>query len=299
MRVRAVVVLVVGLVGLGLTACEEGAGVERTAPTATAETEAVEGAFEYVALGDSYTAAPLVPTTDTMDVCFRSDGNYPHLVAAALPGSELADVSCSGAETSSITGSQSVGGETLPPQIEAVTAETDLVTIGIGGNDFGLFGSMALPCVRLADTDPRGAPCREANRGPSGDRLLAMVPRIRDNVRRVVEAVQERAPQATVVVVGYPRIAPPSGTCLGLLPLATGDYAYLGQLNRALSDAVLAAAEDAGAERVDVYAASRGHDVCSDDPWVNGITTDGERALALHPFAEEQQAVAELILERL
>jgi lysophospholipase L1-like esterase len=291
MRARAAVVLVSVVVGLsaGLTACEGGAGVE----------PGVEETIDYVALGDSYTAAPLVPTTDTKNVCFRSDGNYPHLVAAELPGARLTDVSCSGAETDSITGSQSIGGKTLPPQLEAVTEDTDLVTIGIGGNDFGLFGSMSLPCIRLAETDSDGAPCRDANRMAGGDRLMAIVPKIKANVRDVIEAVRDRAPDARVVVVDYPRLTPASGTCPDQLLLAAGDYAYVGRLNRALSDALRAAAEDAGVESVDVYAASRGHDVCSDDPWVNGITTDGARALALHPFAEQQQAVADLILEKL
>ena len=37
---------------------------------------------------------------------------------------------------------------------------------------------------------------------------------------------------------------------------------------------------------VDLYALSRGHEVCSDEPWVNGRETDQARALAFHPFAE-------------
>ena len=40
----------------------------------------------YVALGDSFTAAPYVPSTSLADGCFRSDGNYPQLVAAELGG---------------------------------------------------------------------------------------------------------------------------------------------------------------------------------------------------------------------
>lgn len=254
---------------------------------------------EYVALGDSYTAAPLVPTTDTGDTCFRSDGNYPHLVAAALEESRLTDVSCSGADSDSITGPQSIGGQTKPPQLDAVSASTDLVTIGIGGNDFGLFGAMSLGCFQVADRDPKGAPCRESNRTPGGDRLLELVPRIQARVGRVIELVGNRAPEATVVVVGYPQILPASGACPDRVPLARGDYAYVAEVNAALSDAVLAAADQAGAAAVDVYAASRGHDVCSEDPWVNGIATDAGKALALHPFATEQQAVAELILDEL
>jgi lysophospholipase L1-like esterase len=258
-----------------------------------------EESIDYVALGDSYTAAPLVPSTDTSDACFRSDGNYPHLLAAELPDVRLTDVSCSGADSGSITAAQSLGGHTVPPQLDAVSEDTDLVTIGIGGNDFGLFGSMSVGCLRLAQRDPDGAPCRDASRSGADDDLLGLAPRIQARVGRVIDAVRDRAPDATVVVVGYPRILPASGTCPELVPLAAGDYPYVAELNRALSDAVLAAAEESDVASVDVYAASRGHDVCSDQPWVNGIETDPGRALALHPFATEQRAVAELILQLL
>jgi lysophospholipase L1-like esterase len=256
--------------------------------------------IDYVALGDSYTAAPLVPSTDTSDSCLRSDGNYPHLLAAELPGVRLTDVSCSGADSAAISRPQQAGGQRKPPQLHAVSGDTDLVTIGIGGNDFGLFGSMALGCLRLAEADADGAPCRDAHRSSGGDDdLLARVPRIRAKVADVIASVRARAPEATVVVVDYPRILPASGTCPDRVPLAAGDYAYVGAVNRALSAAVRAAAAAAGVASVDVYAASRGHDVCSDQPWVNGISTDPGRALALHPFAVEQRAVAELILELL
>lgn len=261
--------------------------------------DAVDELIEYVALGDSYTAAPLVPDTDTSNACFRSDANYPHLLAAKLPQNQLTDVSCSGADTGSLTGPQAIGGQTKPPQLDALTAETDLVTLGIGGNDFGLFGSMSLQCFRLADSDPDGAPCRAANAGPDGDALLDLVPRIEAAVGDAIDEIRDRAPDATIVVVGYPRLLPASGTCPDRVPLAAGDYPYVTRVNKALSDAVLAAADEAGVASVNVYAASRGHDVCSDDPWVNGVQTDPDAALALHPFAAEQQAVADLILDQL
>jgi hypothetical protein len=47
---------------------------------------------------------------------------------------------------------------------------------------------------------------------------------------------------------------------------------------------------DAGVGWVDVYEASRGHDICSQTPWINGVTTDLTRANPLHPFPEEQAA---------
>jgi len=50
---------------------------------------------------------------------------------------------------------------------------------------------------------------------------------------------------------------------------------------------------------VDVWEPSAGHDICADDPWINGRATDPNRALAFHPFAAEQKAVAQLVLDAL
>src|SRR5688572_23797059 len=111
-RRRLGALLVAPLALAVLAGCSEGsAGLATPAPssatpTATTTTsvspsEAGSGAGagaakprfrRYVALGDSYTAAPLVPDTDTTNGCLRSTNNYPALVAAALPGTELVDV---------------------------------------------------------------------------------------------------------------------------------------------------------------------------------------------------------------
>src|ERR671918_2563183 len=58
----------------------------------------------YVALGDSYTAGPLIltPTGDPID-CGRSDHNYPSLVANEIEPAEFRDVSCGSAQTKHMT----------------------------------------------------------------------------------------------------------------------------------------------------------------------------------------------------
>jgi hypothetical protein len=70
------------------------------------------------------------------------------------------------------------------------------------------------------------------------------------------------------------------------------------QVEKRLRATLRAAAREAGADFVDLWGPSRGHEICSDDPWVNGGETDRSRALAYHPFAAEQQAVAELVEQR-
>ncbi len=285
---RAPAVLV-GLLLLGCGADEQSDPQPLAAPTYRT----------YVAMGDSYVAAPLVPRTDIADGCLRSDGNYPALLAEDLPGVRLVDVSCSGARTDSLTGPQQVRTGTRPPQLDALTADTDLVTVGIGGNDFGLFSTLVGTCMRLAPRDPQGAPCQAQSLRGGADQLLEQVAQVRDRIEDVVTQIRARSPQARVLAVGYPKLLPEEGTCPDRVGLAVGDYAYVDRVNKALTDAVRDGAIEAGAEYVDLYTASAGHDICSDDPWINGRTTFPAAALAYHPFAAEQAAVAEMILARL
>lgn len=253
---------------------------------------------KYVALGDSYTAAPLVPNTDVANGCFRSDHNYPSLVAERLDIPRLVDVSCSGARTGDLTHRQhTVGSATVRPQLAAVDRRTDLVTLGIGGNDFGLFETLVSTCTQLRRQDPAGSPCADALRARGVD-LVAKTRQIGSRVEAVVRIVRQRAPGATVVLVGYLRLAPSNGRCRDL-PFAAGDYAFGRRVSQALNAAIERAARRTGARFVDMYAASRGHDVCSSDPWVNGSRTVRGEALAYHPFAAGESAVAEELVKAL
>jgi hypothetical protein len=117
-------------------------------------------------------------------------------------------------------------------------------------------------------------------------------------VADVVRGVRKRSPGARIIVVGYPQIVPESGTC-DLLPLAAGDYALAREVNEGLADAVRHGAADANADYVDLWEPSAGHDICAAEPWINGRVTTVNVALAYHPLAVEQQAVAELVLSRI
>jgi lysophospholipase L1-like esterase len=294
-------VAVMVLLVLATAACT-GTGSRRAGPASDPSTEAGPRGplFEsYAALGDSFTAGPFIPVTALAGGCLRSSGDYPHLLARRLHIQHLRDVSCSGASTRDLAGPQHpYPDSTVPPQLDAVRPGTDLVTLGIGGNDFALFGTLVGTCSRLRAADPRGAPCAH-QLAASGRDPSAEVSRIRTRVAAAVRQVRRRAPSATVLLVGYPRLAPAHGTCPVRLPFAHGDYAEIRRVTLALNRALAAAARDAGAVFVDVYAASRGHDVCSAEPWVNGAHTDRAAALAYHPFAHGMVAVARLVSEAL
>ncbi|MDO9455575.1 SGNH/GDSL hydrolase family protein [Nocardioides sp.] len=235
---------------------------------------------QYVALGDSYAAAPGVPQTSGADGCFRSSSNYAQLVARKT-GLTVTDVTCSGATTESV----------LLTQVPEITAEAELVTVGIGGNDFDLFTRLISGCVGAAQADPEGSPCSDDLSAEVRDTL----PKISDNVGRVLDAVTAAAPQARVVVVGYPVLLPATGTCPDRIPLATGDYPLVNEVTRGLSAALRTQADRLGLDFLDLSGPSRGHDVCSAEPWINGAEVAPDGTIPFHPFGIEQQAVARRI----
>jgi lysophospholipase L1-like esterase len=281
---------------LALAGCDDGSADPVSSASAATSPFTSDSAYPtYVALGDSYSAAPGVPQTDLTTGCARSDHNYPALLGASLHSS-LVDVSCSGATTSDLVRPQQAGRGPVPPQLDALTPETTLVTLGIGGNDQQFFQSLVGSCIQIGLSQPGGAPCRQQMRSGSGEDLLAAkIHVIQRRVTAALRAVEQRSPRATVALVGYPQPVPAHGTC-SILPLAAGDYTYVRSLSVRLNAALRAAADRAGARFVDVMRASRGHDICAGaDAWVNGSQTDLSRAIAFHPFAVEQQAVARLV----
>jgi lysophospholipase L1-like esterase len=282
-RFRAVLLMCL-LSGLVLTGCSMSNG--------PGDASAGPKALSYVALGDSYVAAPLVPVTDVAKGCFRSSSNYPALVAKKL-GARLDDRSCGAARTKDFRRSQFPD---VPPQLSALKPGVDVVTVGIGGNDRGVFAQLVGRCPALRSSDPQGAPCREFMESTGRDTLLTALDRTEKTVTGLLREVHSRVPKAQVLVVGYPQIVAADNACPEL-PLASGDYAYAERVNFALTEMLNKAAQATGSTYVDVWTASKGHDICSEDPWVNGSVTNQQAAARYHPFAKEQVAVADLVVK--
>jgi hypothetical protein len=240
----------------------------------------------YVALGDSYTSGPFIPLMRLDPIgCARSTNNYPALLAATLHVRRFTDVSCGGADTTNMTKSQSVPlFGTNPPQFNALRPNTDLVTVGIGGNDDSVFGTVVGTCPGLRASDPHGAPCQAHFTVNGQDTLLADIADTQVKVTAVVQGIHQRSPHAKVLVIGYPRIAPATGTCPDVLPFADGDYKYLDSIERALNTAVANAAAAADATYVDTYGPSFGHDACAGShAWIQGQSLNLFAAAPYHP----------------
>ncbi|MEV8372135.1 SGNH/GDSL hydrolase family protein [Kribbella sp. NPDC056861] len=289
-----------------VAACTSVALVGLMSVTSTAQAAAPAFApvtfSRYVALGDSYTSAPLVPLPELLSLgCLRSINSYPKQLAAQLHVSSFVDASCGGADTTHMTQPQSTTLGTALPQFHALRSDTDLVTVGIGGNDFGVFGSIVGTCPGLRAGDPAGAPCKEHFTVGGKDTLAAKLVQTQARITEVVNGIKQRSPKAKIVLVGYPKIAPEKGFCPGILPFADGDYAYLYSIEQKLNQAVENAAKAGGAVYVDTFGPSTGHDACAPDgeAWIQGKDINLLRAANYHPRYEGQAGVASLTYKKL
>jgi lysophospholipase L1-like esterase len=255
----------------------------------------------YVALGDSYTSAPLVPpdTSGTPTLCARSGGNYPHLLAEQLR-LKLTDVSCAGATSKDVTEARS---EDIPAQIAAVKPDTGLVTVGIGGNDNNLFASVVTGCGARAPLILAGsaAPCRDA----FADKFADDINSDATNIREMLLQIHAAAPHARVLVVGYPMLLPRDAvgrtTCvLGGIPFSPQDMDFLDNVEQQLNRMLAEAAADTRSGFVDTYTPSRGHDMCQlpSVRWIEPLFP-AAHAAPLHPNAAGQAATARAVALRL
>jgi lysophospholipase L1-like esterase len=250
-------------------------------------------AADWVGLGDSYAAGPLIPNQELNPLgCLRSDHNFAHLAAAQL-GQSLRDVSCSGATTEDMTQSQDVTPGPNPPQFDALGTDTRTVTLQIGGNDIG-FTEIIENC---ASASPFGHPCQDRyvvnGHDTIADRIAATAPKL----AAVLQGIHARAPQARVFVVNYAAILPETGSgCWPTVPLAWADVPYLRSVERNLNAMLAQQAAANGATIVDDYTASIGHDACksSSTKWVEPLIPT-HAAAPFHPNARGEAGIAGVV----
>jgi lysophospholipase L1-like esterase len=266
---------------LAATGCSaDGASGDADAlPDPVVDTE-VTSTIDYVAMGDSFSAGPFIGTMRTdPEGCARSKDNYPAFLADWLDVASYTDVTCSAATTADFYAPMTLfNGGTTVPQIDAVSAETDLVTIGIGGNDFGIYDGL-ITCQRPDSVCPV-------------EQLGADARKVAGRIEQAVKRISKVAPDAEVYVVGYPDILPTEGTCnaVGASAEVLGPVTEVAGL---LNASLRRGAEAAGASYVDIEAVSEGHDVCAKGrAWVNGPRFRAGIAAPFHPKINGMRAVA-------
>ncbi len=265
-------------------------------PAVNADAGAEPAVTGYVAMGSSFAAGPGLGTRNPLspEPCAQSSENYPHLLALKR-GWDLTDVTCSGATTRTILEPEQNG---LPPQLDAVHLETQLVTITIGGNDVAYIGNlMAWSCGNAPERFPQtsGTPCGATPAQVSEDAWIGLEARMRSIVARV----HARAPQARVVFVDYVTVLPDAGACPKILPLTEEQLRQARETSRRLAALTEKVARDTGARLLKASELTRSHDVCSVDPWVNGLTfaaaPGAYNPASYHPKERAMAAIADAL----
>ncbi|MDN4641365.1 SGNH/GDSL hydrolase family protein [Agreia sp. PsM10] len=281
------------------------AGSMLTASVATAApapgVPEVTAGLDYVALGDSYSAGlGLAPATGLpVPQCGQSAVDFPHRLATAY-GLSLTDVSCSGATTDDVSVTSQYAG--VGPQITALSADTDIVTVTIGGNDLG-FQQIAASCLAagpdgpLVFANPPAQNCVSLYNAQVDLLAAKIATQVAPDLAITYAAIAAAAPNAEVFVVGYPGLFPdtiPEGGCFtdafstpNSFPFTTIDTAYLRSTEQKLDAAIQASAANAGFTYVPTFAGSAGHSACAaaGTPYINGVTLSetGAEAASLHP----------------
>ena len=203
----------------------------------------------YDALGDSYAAGAGVPP---YEACGRSGSAPAHLIDGRMRISLDDFVACSGAKTTD-----------MAAQLPALDASTKLVTLSIGGNDIGWSQAVGA-CIVYPEATCAGAV------GQSAAAVRNVLPPRLDGV---YAAISQRAPNAHVVVTGYPRLfSPEYGDYV--TPLGTVTVAEQRIMNEGadlLNSVMAAAAARHGFQFVDVTKRFLGHGVNAPDTWVGGV----------------------------
>lgn len=252
---------------------------------------------KYVALGDSFSAGegvePFISPSDS-NGCHRSERAYAKLLdeAPALNLDFQAFVACSGATTWHVQNGQN--GE--PPQLNALSTDTDIVTITIGGNDIG-FERFARACFV-------GLNCEESLEYQEAMATLGGIDSSLDGLFGAIDA--RIGPQTRVLVVGYPRMMPYGMDEFPNCLYMSGDERVAARtVTRGLNEALQSAVGRAGSQfefvdaDVNLYGVRTspfaGHELCSDDNYFNGISLPF--GYSFHPNRMGQTAYAELVKE--
>ena len=222
---------------------------------------------DYVALGDSFTAgtgAGAAERPEGVD-CWQSQRGYVDAVGKTGRVNLVANAACHGAVLfdDNPFHDEALYTPTVFEQLQGLikdgllTEETELVSITAGANDLG-FAYVLGQCAVSTEA------CNQALTSVTTESALGNL--TADLVATYV-AIQQAAPNATIVVLGYPLLFDPTSQ-FAPIPVAN-QFAINGAtlaLNELIANAVTLA--KVNAIYVDVTARFAGHAVNSADPWL-------------------------------
>lgn len=207
----------------------------------------------YVALGDSYSSG--VGTRSYIDdgtTCQRSTYAYPSLIAAQR-GYTLTFKACGGAKVADVTNTQ----------LSALSSTTNFVTISVGGNDAG-FSDVITECAQpgwMSDCD-----------GAIDQAQAYINNTLPASLGTLYTSIRSKAPNAKVVVVGYPRIFNGEDCNAGTW-FSPAEETRLNATADLLNSKTSTAAAAKGFSFANPTSKFVGHAVCDDVEWINGLSS--------------------------
>jgi lysophospholipase L1-like esterase len=146
-------------------------------------------------------------------------------------------------------------------QLGALSKATTLVTITVGGNDADFTGTVT---ACLTGTDD--ACVNAAFSSAWGSALV-----VPSNLESLYNDVKNRAPNARVIVMGYPRLIDGGTAGCGAITPGAAKRQWLNYAADQAVEGAKSAAGKAGVTFVDVRGGFAGHAACSATPWINGV----------------------------
>jgi lysophospholipase L1-like esterase len=229
----------------------------------------------YTALGDSYSSGVGTRTyLADSGSCYRSPLAFPVAVAQQL-GASLTFAACSGARVQDVYN-----------QLGSLDANTRLVTVSVGGNDAG-FVDVITRCALPWPWTCWGDITNAANV------IQSTLP---GRLDALYDTIRGRAPNATVLVVGYPRLFNGEECNIGAR-ISNGEQVELNRTADLLASTTAARAAAHGFGFVDPRTAYSGHAICDDVEWLNGLSNPIMESY--HPNRGGQTGYVPLVLSRL
>ena len=188
----------------------------------------------------------------------------------------FAFIACSGATIRNVDSGGDVQAGEPGTQLDQgeVAAETDLVTLTLGGND-AEFGRVMEFCGRNPCLDPNYKPVDGI---PFTEWIENKIASLGPSLETSFSGVRSAAPDAITTVMGYPRLFPDTlseQTCIALdniiVEYEPTEQDYLNERAMQLNDIVAGSAEATGNTYVGVAERFTNHEVCADGgEWVRG-----------------------------
>ena len=133
----------------------------------------------------------------------------------------------------------------------------------------------------------------------SDDEVDRAVQQVGASLQEIGREAHRRAPNAAVVYVDYTTVLPEAGYCPDKLPITNAQFDRGRLLAKTLITKTDEVAHATGSLLVSAADLTRGHDVCSADPWVYGYTFSESPLnygpMAYHPTMHAMAAIAAAI----